>query len=104
LVEKLSDWVTEEEREVVIALKILAADVNMGYHDVRTWIVRKLNGKEIKDFNEFFQIVTHATDPYLVFKDEMGYQIVIDRKKAEESHEHVLRTYRIEHDRSPDLR
>lgn len=104
LVRELKNWVTEEKQEVVVALKILAADVNTGYHDVRTWIVAEVNGKQIKDFNEFFQRVTHATEPYLVFKDEMGFQIVIDRKKAEESHEHVLRTYHIEYDRSPDLR
>jgi len=104
LVEEISNWVTEEKKEVVTALKILAADVNTGYHDIRTWVVTEVNGKEIKDFDEFFQIVTHATEPYLVFKDEMGYQIVIDRKKAEESHEQVLRTYRIERDLSPDLR
>ena len=60
--------------------------------------------KQIKDFNELFQIVTQTTEPYLIFKDELGFQIVIDREKAEESHELVLRTYRIEHDRSPDLR
>jgi S1-C subfamily serine protease len=104
LVEELSNWVTEEKQEVVIVLKILAAEVNTGYHDIRTWIVTEVNGKAIKDFNEFFQIVTQTTESYLVFKDEMGFQIVIDRKKAEESHELILQTYRIEYDRSPDLR
>lgn len=104
LVRELKNWVTEEKKEVVLVLKILAADVNTGYHDVRAWIVTEVNGKQIKDFDEFFQIVTQTTEPYLVFKDEMGFQIVIDREKAEESHELVLRTYRIEHDRSQDLR
>jgi S1-C subfamily serine protease len=104
LVREIKNWVTEDRQEVVIMLKVLAADVNTGYHDIRTWIVTEVNGKQIKDFHEFFQIVTQATEPYLVFKDEMGFQIVIDRKKAEKSHELILRTYRIEHDRSPDLR
>jgi S1-C subfamily serine protease len=104
LVRELKNWVTEEKKEVVLVLKILAADVNTGYHDIRAWIVTEVNGKQIKDFDEFFQIVTQTTEPYLVFKDELGFQIVIDREKAEESHELVLRTYRIEHDRSQDLR
>ncbi len=104
LVAELSNWPSEERKEVVVALKVLAADVNMGYHNINTWIVTEVNGKKIRDFNEFFQIVTHVTEPYVVFKDDSGFQIVIEREKAEESHENVLRTYYIEHDRSPDLR
>jgi hypothetical protein len=88
----------------VVALKVLAADVNMGYHNINTWIVTEVNGTTIKDFNEFFQVVTHVTEPYVVFKDDRGFQIVIDRKKAEESLETVLQMYHIERDRSPDLK
>ena len=104
LVAELSNWPDENRREVVVALKVLAADVNMGYHDISTWIVSEVNGKKIKDFTEFFQLVTQVTEPYVVFKDERGFQIVLDQQKAEESREKILQTYHIEYDRSPDLR
>jgi hypothetical protein len=101
---ELSNWPTEERREVVVALQVLAADINRGYHDLYGWVVTEVNGKKFKDFNEFFHLVSASTEPFTVFKDKQGFQVVIDRKKARETHEEILRIYRIEEDRSPDLK
>ena len=50
------DWVSlvnnnhasDEIDEVVIALKVLAADVNEGYHKFSTWTIDKINGEKVK--------------------------------------------------------
>ena len=104
LLEELSNWVTDERQDVVVALKILAADVNQGYHELFGWVVAEVNDTKVKNFRQFFQIVTQSQDPYLVFKDKDNFELVIDRQKAEQSHATILRTYRIDQDRSPDLR
>jgi len=40
---------------------------------------------------------------FITFKTSTDYEIVIDRKKAKESHNTILQTYNIERDSSPDL-
>ncbi len=104
LLDELGSWVTEDRQEIVMALKVLAAELNQGYHDVFTWIVEDVNSQRFKNFDEFYALVMNSTEPYLVLQDEEYFELVIDRQKAEESHENILETYRIDHDRSPDLR
>jgi hypothetical protein len=71
---------------------------------MRPWIVASVNDTSISTFDQFVRLVTQATTPYVIFKNERGFQIVIDREKAAASHADILQTYHIEHDRSPDLR
>ena len=100
---ELSNWPTKEKKEVVIALKVLPADINEGYHDVNSWEVSEVNGNKFKDLNELYYLVTTSADPYVTFKNKNGYEVVIDRKKAKESHKHILSTYNIKKDSSSDL-
>jgi S1-C subfamily serine protease len=104
LVTKLSEWPTEEKKEVVVALQVLASDVNKGYHDVAREVVEEVNGKHFRDFDEFYGLVMSSREPFLVFRTEDDFLIVIDRKKALESHAGILGTYRIDSDRSDDLK
>ncbi len=104
LVAELGSWVTEERQEIVLALRVLAAELNQGYHDLHGWIIDQVDGQTFKHFNEFYELVTKATGPYLVLQDSDYFELVIDRQKAEASHQDILDTYHIEHDRSPDLR
>ena len=103
LVSELGSWVTEDRQEIVLALRVLAADVNQGYHDLYAWTVNEVNGQSFKNFDEFYHLVMDSKEPYLVLRDEDYFELVIDREKAEKSHENILKTYRIERDRSPDL-
>ncbi len=103
LVIELSNWPSRERREVVVAVQVLAADVNQGYHDISNWIATEVNGKRIKDFNELYHIVTTSKEPFIVFKNDKGFRIVIDREKAQKSRHQILKTYNIKQDRSSDL-
>jgi len=103
LVVEMSNNPTEKRKEVVVALQVLPAEINKGYHNLNSWIVDSVNGKKFKDFNEFYGLVTTSADLYITFMNRSGYQVVIDRHKAEESHESILRTYSVKEDRSSDL-
>jgi S1-C subfamily serine protease len=100
---ELLNWPTREMKEVVIALKVLPADINKGYHDMKSWVVSKVNGNKIKDLNELHSLVTTASDPLIVFENKYGNQIVIDREKAEKTHKSILSTYYIKKDCSTEL-
>jgi S1-C subfamily serine protease len=101
---EMSNWPEETKKEIVVALRVFASDVNKGYHDLSNRIIEEVNGKKYKDFGDFYYLVTRSKEPFVVLKDKKEFQIVLDRKKAEESHAGILKTYRIKSDCSYDLK
>jgi S1-C subfamily serine protease len=94
-----------EDEEVVVALKVLAADVNQGYHSLNNWLVETVDGQRIRNMRELIAAVEKgAGQEFIVLGDGGGQVVVLDRKKAESSHAALLNTYRIPADRSPNLR
>ncbi|HBX36588.1 MAG TPA: protease [Pseudohongiella sp.] len=90
-----SQWSSPEKREVIVALQVLAADVNLGYHDVRNVIVESVNGEPIRDFGEFARLLRNNEEPYIVFEAESGFQMVVDHQQARDSEAEILERYRI---------
>ena len=95
---------SKNSQEIVVAVQILRAEINKGYHVDQPLIIREVNGGKFKNFNEFYKLVKNTTEPFIVFTHEIGYKIIIDRKKAYETHQDVLKTYNITADRSLGLR
>ncbi len=95
LLQARSHWASPDKRELVVALQVLAADVNLGYHDVRNWTVDQVNGEPISDFYQFIRLLRDNQDPHVIFKNENGYQIVIDHEQALQSEQAILQQYRI---------
>jgi len=92
------------DQQVVVLLKALAANVNEGYQNVNSWVADKVNGEKIWNLSDLVKKVENSLDPFIIFEDKWGQQIVIDREKAENTHQEILETYRITFDRSEDLR
>ena len=69
--------------------------VNLGYHDLRNWIVDTVNGEPIGNFTQFANKLKNNTDDDLVFRNSLGYQIVINHEQATESQDKILSQYRI---------
>jgi len=84
-----------ERRDAVVALQVLAADVNLGYHDVRNWIVETVNDTPVRDFRHFSELLRENESEYVTFSNMAGYQIVIDHMEALESEEQILSRYRV---------
>ena len=90
-----SQWSSPERREMVVALQVLAADVNLGYHDVRNWIVDSVNGEPIQDFYDFVQQLRGNESEFVVLRSDSGFQLVIDHLEAIASEDDILQRYRI---------
>lgn len=90
-----SQWGSPERSELVVALQVLAADVNLGYHDLRNWVVDSVNGQPIRDFAHFTQLLHVNLDSHVVFRNDQGYQVVVDNAEALASEEAILRQYRV---------
>ena len=95
LLEARNKWASPERRELVVALQVMAADVNLGYHDWRNWVVHTVNGASIRDFDHFVSMLRGNTETFVVFRNENGYQMVIDHEEALASEERILARYRI---------
>ncbi|MEW5867399.1 MAG: trypsin-like peptidase domain-containing protein [Bacillota bacterium] len=92
-------------QQVVIVLRILAADINDGYQDMVFSIIKKVNGEKVLNMADLVRLIEENTaDPYTVFETEDGQQIVLDAYEARKSRDRILATYKIREDRSEDLR
>jgi S1-C subfamily serine protease len=98
------NYVTDEREEIVLVSKVLAAPVNQGYQEAANWIVTEVDGGKIRNLKELVDLVEKDADPFVVFKNKWGHQIVLDRAKVRAAQPQILATYRIPEDRSPDLR
>ncbi|AOS96179.1 putative periplasmic serine endoprotease DegP-like precursor [Microbulbifer aggregans] len=96
-------WGDAERTELVVALKVLPAGVNLGYHDWKNWIIDSVNGQSVKDFNEFAQLMEGDEKPYVDLRDDAGYRMVLNAAAAREQEPMILQTYHIPHRHSPGL-
>lgn len=95
LLQARNKWSSPEQRQQVVALQVLAADVNLGYHDWRNWVVESVNGEPIVDFQHFADIVKNNSEENIVFENSNGYQMVINHAAAIGSEQQILGQYRI---------
>ncbi len=95
LLEARNEWASLDRWELVVALQVMAADVNLGYHDWRNWVVHTVNDESIRDFDHFVTMLRGNESPFAVFRNENGYQMVIDHEQAMASEQQILARYRI---------
>ena len=99
-----SQWPTEEKKEVVLLLKVLASDLSRGHYGIALWPIEKLNGETFDSFDTFYKKVQAFDGDYLVLEDKDGVKVIIEREQALAKQQEILDKYNIEYDRSIDLR
>jgi len=90
-----SKWATEKRDEVVVLLKVLADKTNRGDHSFSLWMIEKINGKTFKDYAAFKELLKSATEEYIILENAEGTKIAINREKALEANEKILKRYSI---------
>ena len=95
--------VSKKLQQVVVLSRVLAAEVNVGYQNLRETIVEKVNGKNIKDLKELISIVEKTKKGFIVFQLKNKTKIVLDIEKLKKSTPLIMDRYRIPRDRSLDL-
>jgi S1-C subfamily serine protease len=90
---------TNEITERVVWLqKIFPNKVNRGYTS-GAYIISKVNGITIKDFNHFVNIVDTTKDEYVVIEFVESAKIFIKTKEARDSFEQIKANYGLKNDR-----
>ena len=108
-VEKLGFVYDKEElykdyKELVVLVRVLPFDVNLGYTDAENKIIVKVNGEKYKDFKDFAQKVKNVKTGFIVFENDNGDEIVLDVKEVEEQREALMQNYNISSDMSDDIK
>ena len=98
-----SNTKTMKDEEVVLLIRVLASNVNLGYHEHENLIIKKVNGTDISNLNQLVSIVENSKNEFITFEDSYGKELVIDRTQAGTTNPAVLKTYRINSDRSDNL-
>jgi len=94
---------TKEKQELVVLLKVLASANSRGDYGISMWHIEKVNGKEFKNFKEFYNLVINSKEKYVVLEDEDGAKVVINREKALATEKDLLQRYSIKANKSDDL-
>jgi S1-C subfamily serine protease len=95
---------SDDRRQVIVLTKILGDDLTVGYDNFKDHVIRRVNGKEISTMTDLVTAIEGNTGKYHVIIDEWGNQIVLERSKTAEAQQRILTKYRIDADRSADLR
>ena len=98
------NYVTEEQDEVVVALKVLAANVNQGYHGENHWVIEAVDDHPIRNLRHLIELVeAGVNNEFVEFRSTGGQKIVLDRQRVAKEQDAILTLYRVPADRSADL-
>jgi len=93
----------KDKQELVVLLTVLASAHTRGDYGISMWHIEKVNGKEFKEFKEFYSLVTSSKEKFVVLEDEDGAKVVINREEALASESKLLKRYSIKANKSDDL-
>jgi hypothetical protein len=95
---------TDDRKQVIVLVEVLADEINVGYHDLDNRVVSQVNGKKISTMEDLVAAFEKNEGRYHLILDERGHQIVLDRGKVDQNSQRILKRYRIASDRSEDLK
>lgn len=94
---------TSTKNQVVVLTKVLADEINVGYHEYSNLIITKINKKNVSNMQDVISAIEKSKDKYYVIESENGPIIILLRQNVHHHMSRILRRYQIYSDRSPDL-
>ncbi len=99
-----NDIRTDSRRQVILLTKVLADEINQGYHDYENLVIVKVNGRSISDMKDLVKAFEENREAYDIIEDDNGVKIVLKRDSAQKFNSRILKLYQIDSDRSGDLK
>jgi len=93
----------DDQRQVILINKVLAAPLNRGYQDMGDLIVENVNGKKPRDLKDLADMIENETSPLIEIRAQSGESIVLDREQALRDAGGILEMHGVHADRSADL-
>ncbi len=92
-----------DKSALIVLIKVLADEINVGYHNSENVIVSFVNGKKISTIKDLVGAFENHDGEYHVIEDVKGYKIILNKKTVDENSAPILKKYKINSDRSKDL-
>jgi len=98
----------ERDEEVVILSRVLASDLNAGYHKFTNLMLEKANGVEIKNVKQLIAVIEETVENkssrYIHFLFENNITMVLEVDSAINGMPKIMKEHKIKYDRSANLR
>ena len=94
----------EDRREVIVLVRVLSDEINVGYEGMENSVIVTVNGKDVSTIDDLVSAFEQNAAEYHTILDEKGRTIVLVKAKVDERNDYILRKYKVVADRSPDLR
>ncbi|MDI6758262.1 MAG: trypsin-like peptidase domain-containing protein [Candidatus Omnitrophota bacterium] len=98
-----NNFPSKERKEIVVLQMVLAHDINIGYHNIQSLIIRQINGQKISTLNEAIKALNENKGVFHVIETESKERIVLKTQGLKEVATEILKRYQIPSDRSKDL-
>ena len=93
----------KRKKEIVVLLKVLPDEINIGYHDHTYEIITKVNGKEFDSFKQFVKLIEDAQGENIVFEAEDKNKIILSCKDIDKITQDIIRRNNIPNQFSDDV-
>ena len=93
----------EERKEIILITRVLADEINHGYHDFRNVVIAKINDNTISAMKDVVSAFKKNNGIYHIIESDAGNQIILRKDQVDDYSGRILQTYRIGADRSENL-
>jgi len=80
---------------IVLLTSVLDDPINIGYQDFRNKIIKKINGKPIRNISDIFDIMKNDGNIKTISLLSIGVDIVLDQNKLDSANRRIAAQYRI---------
>lgn len=96
---------SKDRRQVIVLTKILGDEITASYGDFLKYnVITQVNGKNISSMEDLVKAIEFNEGKYHIIMYELGDQMVLERSKVSEANQRIFNKYKINSDRSEDLR
>lgn len=95
---------TDDRKQVILLTKVLADEINLGYHELENLVIVNVNGRKVSTMQDLVRAFEENTGTYHIIEDDMGMKVIINKEAADKYKSRILERYRIDSDRSVDLK
>ena len=85
-----------ENQEIIILSKVLAADVNFGFQGIRNGVVRTFNDVEIENLHHLAQMVRDCCGKFYTFTLHFKTRITLNREECMATENKILNQHSIQ--------
>lgn len=93
----------KRKKELVVLLKVLPDEINIGYHDRGYEIITKVNAQEFDSFKQFVKLIEDTQGENIVFEDEYKEKIILACKDIAKITQDIVRRNNIASQFSGDV-